>query len=61
MGMGRKRLYSRGLVGSRILPLEYVDSIKLLQISIILKYTEQNYKRNTFVFAPFFMSWTQKI
>ncbi len=21
-------------------------------------YTEQNYKRNTFVFPPFFMSWT---
>ncbi len=24
-------------------------------------YTEQNYKRNTFVFAPFFMSWTQRL
>ncbi len=23
-------------------------------------YTEKNYKRNTFVFAPFFMSWTQR-
>ncbi len=23
-------------------------------------YTEQNYKRNTFGFAPFFMSWTQR-
>ncbi len=23
-------------------------------------YTEQKYKRNTFVFAPFFMIWTQR-
>ncbi len=23
-------------------------------------YTEQNYKRNTLVFAPFYMSWTQR-
>ncbi len=26
----------------------------------MIKYTEKNYKRNTFVFDPIFMSWTQR-
>ncbi len=30
------------------------------QSCCLMLYTEQNYKRNTFVFSSFFMSWTQR-
>ncbi len=41
---------------SRIFSCRTQDCIIYIYIYI---YTEKNYKRNTFVFAPFFMSWTQ--